>query len=204
MKGRYIALEGIEGAGKSTAAEQLIAAIEAHSLEVVLVREPGGTPAGERIRDVLLNRESRMGSWTEALLFAAARSQLARDIVGPALQRGAWVVSDRSVYSSLAYQGGGRGLGVPAVRAINEPGLEGVWPDLVILLRLDTDTGLGRQEIADRIGGEGPEFQDQVAATFDELAAASPDLFAVVDASTAIETVVARMIEEVESRWPPE
>lgn len=201
MTGRYLALEGIEGTGKSTVAVRISAALETSGRRVVSVREPGGTVAGERIRDVLLDRDSLLAPWTEALLFAAARAQLAREVVAPALRDGSWVVGDRSVYSSLAYQGGGRKLGIDAVRALNEPGLEGVWPDLVVLLRLDPATGLERQQVADRIGAEGREFQARVAAAFEEIAAREPDRFFVVDATDAIDDVSDAVRKEIESRW---
>ena len=112
-----------------------------------------------------------------------------------------WVVSDRSVYSSLAYQGGGRQLGIDAVRSVNEPGLEGVWPQLVILLRVDAIAGLGRQRIADRIGREGVEFQQRVADAFDELAIAEPDRFAVIDAGRPLGDVVTAALREIGERW---
>lgn len=201
MSGRYVVLEGIEGAGKSTVARRLADLLERESARVVRVREPGGTKSGERIRRVLLDHGSDLGHWTEALLFAASRAQLAKEIVGPALRDGLWVISDRSVYSSLAYQGGGRELGIEAVRAVNEAGLGGVWPELVVLLRLDPDTGLRRQEIADRIGAEGLEFQTRVAAAFDDIAAREPSRFAVVDASAGLDDVVDLAWEEVRRRW---
>jgi len=122
----YIAFEGIEGAGKSTVSDRVRDRLEDAGLHVVQVREPGGTIVGERIRAILLGHDLSPKPWTEALLFAAARAQLATEIVGPALDDGSWVLSDRSVYSSLAYQGVGRGLGIDAVRAVNEPGLLGV------------------------------------------------------------------------------
>jgi dTMP kinase len=203
MTGRYLALEGIEGAGKSTVSFRIADLLRGRGVEVVTVREPGGTPAGERIRRVLLDEGSHLGDWTEALLFAASRAQLAAEVVGPALAQGAWVLTDRSVYSSLAYQGGGRRLGIDAVRALNEPGLNGVWPQLVALLRLDPSTGLQRQEDPDRIGGEGLEFQTRVAGAFDEIAAREPDRFVVVDATAPLEDVVARLWKEIEVRWLP-
>lgn len=123
------------------------------------------------------------------------------DIVRPALDRGETVISDRSVYSSLAYQGGGRGLGVEAIRELNRPGLMGTWPELVVLLRIDAHRGLERQEIADRIGGEGVSFQERVAATFDSLAAAEPDRFRVIDAARPVEDVVAEVVGEVDTLW---
>ena len=182
--GRYVALEGVEGAGKTTLARLLASALERAGVPVTLVREPGGTAAGEQIREVLLGSDSDLGHWTEALLFAAARSQLAMEVIGPALERGDWVVADRSVYSSLAYQGAGRALGVETVRVVNAAGLGSVWPDHVVLLRVDPSVGLQRQEVADRIGGEGSEFQALVAEEFDRLAAEEPERFIVVDADS--------------------
>ena len=190
-RGLYIALEGVEGVGKSTVAAALEELIAEAGHRVMTVREPGGTPTGERIRHVLLNTDDEVAPWTEALLFSAARAQLARDVVEPALAAGTWVVTDRSVYSSLAYQGGGRGLGVAEVRAVNEPGLGPTWPDLVALLSLDVGAGLARQEDPDRIGAAGREFLDTVAATFDRLAGAEPDRFAVIDASMPVADVAA-------------
>ena len=201
MTGSYIALEGIEGAGKSTVANRLADLLDDGARRLVRVREPGGTVAGERIRRVLLDTGSVLSPWAEALLFAASRAQLARDVVGPALAAGSWVISDRTVYSSLAYQGGGRGLGIDTVRALNEPGLEGVWPELVVLLRIDPETGLARQEVADRIGGEGLAFQARVAAAFDEVAASEPERFLVIDASQDIISVTDQVLAGVLARW---
>ena len=202
MAGRYIALEGIEGAGKSTVAVSLAEALEAQGREVIVVREPGGTGPGERIRQILLGDDFDVAPWTEALLFAASRAQLARDVIAPTLAGGAWVVGDRSVYSSLAYQGGGRGLGIEAVWSLNLPGLSGVWPDLVVLLRVDAGTGLSRQSEPDRIGAAGRSFQSRVAGAFDEIAAAEADRFTVVDASVPLEDVVSDVLGEIGKRWP--
>jgi dTMP kinase len=135
------------------------------------------------------------------MLFAAARAQLAATVVGPALDRGQWVVTDRSVYSSLAYQGGARRLGIADVRRVNAAGLGGVWPELVVLLRLPVDVGLQRQEIPDRIGGESHALHLAVAEAFDVLAAEEPERFAVVDASRSLDTVVHHVCNLVEQRW---
>jgi dTMP kinase len=176
----YIAVEGVEGAGKSTIVARLGDAFEDQGREVVTVREPGGSELGEGIRQLLLHG-SDMTPWAEALLFAAQRSQLAAEVIRPALERGAVVIGDRSVYSSLAYQGHARGLGVDRVRAVNEAGLGGTWPDRVVLLRIDPAAGLGRQSVADRIGSEGQGFQAAVADGFGLLAAAEPDRFVIVE-----------------------
>ncbi|MGZ5384706.1 MAG: dTMP kinase [Acidimicrobiia bacterium] len=199
-RGRYIALEGIEGAGKSTIHETLSGALRQDGIEVVSVREPGGTATGEGIRRLLLEGDD-MTPWAEALLFAAQRSQLADEVIEPALRRGAWVIGDRSVYSSLAYQGGGRGLGIEAVRKVNQAGLGTTWPDLVIVLAVDPQAGLARQDGEDRIGGQGVEFQRRVAGFYAELAAAEPDRVTVVDAGGAVGDVTERVVDLVRHRW---
>jgi len=201
VTGHYIALEGIEGTGKSTIAARLTSHLEATGHEVLRVREPGGTVTGERIRRVLLDPDGIVSPWSEALLFAAARAQLAHELVGPALRSGSWVVSDRSVYSSLAYQGAGRGLGIAEVRSVNEPGLGDVWPEMVVLLRLDAATGLARQEDPDRIGAEGVVFQTSVADAFDDMAISDPDRFVVVDASRDVDKVWEQVLNHLEGRW---
>lgn len=201
VRGRYIALEGIEGAGKSTVAAGLAAQLARDGTVVRQVREPGGTAVGERIRRILLTDGSRPAPWTEAMLFAAARAQLAVEVIAPALTSGDWVVSDRTVYSSLAYQGGGRGLGVDVVCDVNRSGLGGVWPDLVVLLRLDPAVGLRRQQTPDRIGGEDMDLHVRVSETFDTLAAAEPDRFVVVDATQPLEDVTQAVIDLVCGRF---
>jgi dTMP kinase len=199
-RGRYIALEGIEGAGKSTIQGTLAAALEDDGLEVVMVREPGGTSTGEGIRLLLLDGDD-MTPWAEALLFAAQRSQLAGEVIEPALDRGAWVIGDRSVYSSLAYQGGARGLGIEAVRAVNQAGLGSVWPDLVVVLAVDPEAGLARQDGEDRIGGQGVAFQRVVAGFYQDLALSEPARVAVIDTEGPIEEVAERVVRLVRVRW---
>lgn len=201
MTGRYVAFEGIEGAGKSTIVARVVERLDDGTCTVVAVREPGGTATGERIRSVLLDGGDTPAPWAEALLFAAGRAQLATEVIAPALAAGSWVVSDRSVYSSLAYQGAARGLGIDEVRAVNEAGLGGVWPDLVVLLRIDPAGGLARQEIPDRIGAEPESFQGAAAMAFDALAAADPDRFVVIDASRGTDEVVDDAYEAVRGRW---
>lgn len=201
MNRPYIAFEGIEGAGKSTVAERVGARLEADGLRVVRVREPGGTTVGESIRQILLSHELAPEPWTEALLFSAARAQLATEVVGPALEDGAWVLSDRSVYSSLAYQGAGRRLGIEEVRSVNEPGLLGVWPSMVILLAVEPNEGLARQAIGDRIGDEGVRFQQAVADGFAAVAASEPDRFVIIDTSAPLDEVVEAAYREMRARW---
>jgi dTMP kinase len=189
MSGRYIAFEGIDGAGKSTVAEAVAEELRSDDRNVVTVREPGGTPVGEAIREILLHSHDDLVPWSEALLFAASRAQLAAQTVAPLLEAGAWVLSDRTVYSSLAYQGGGRGLGIDIVRTVNAAGLDGVWPDLVVVLELDPTTGLERQEEPDRIGGEGIELQERVAAAYRQMAETDQRIVFVDGSGTVAEVV---------------
>jgi len=192
---RYIAFEGIEGAGKSTVAQRVADHIRTSGAEVSTVREPGGTLVGERIRQILLEDEEGPVPLAEAALFAASRAQLVHDVVRPALTSGGWVISDRSAYSSLAYQAIGRELGLERIRELNDIAIDGLWPDRVVLLRLEATDGLARQAVDDRIGGEGETFHRRVADAFDQLAAAEPERFVVVDATMSIDDVVAASIE---------
>ena len=188
---RYLAVEGIDGAGKSTVARELAEALRRLGHRVTSVREPGGTAVGEAVREILLGGAHQLDDWTAALLFAAARAQLAATVIAPALARGELVVSDRSYYSSLAYQGGGRGLGIDIVRRVNEAGLRGVLPDLIVLLRLDAERGFAREDERDRISAAGIELQRRVADTYDALAVAEPGRFLVLDATLPVTEVVA-------------
>lgn len=200
MSGRYIAFEGIDGAGKSTVAEAVAQELRAGGLSVETVREPGGTAVGEAIRDILLHSHDHLEPWAEALLFAASRAQLAAQTIAPLLTEGTWVLSDRSVYSSLAYQGGGRRLGVDSVRRVNAAGLDGVWPDLAVVLELDPSAGLARQQDPDRIGGEGLDLQERVAAAYRELIANDPTVVA-VDGSRDLNEVVQESVRIIQERF---
>ena len=199
----YVAFEGIEGAGKSTVARVFAERLESEGEPVVSVREPGGSEVGERIRAVLLDPGGQIQPWTEALLFAAARAELVRDTVAAALEGGSWVVSDRSAYSSLAYQGAGRLLGVEPVRTVNDLAIGGRWPDVVVLLRVDAGLGLDRQRDPDRIGSEGLKFQQVVSQAFDRLAAADPERFIVVDAARPLEEIVEEVWEQIQRLMRP-
>ena len=199
MTGRYIAVEGIDGAGKTTVARAVVEGLRQSDHRVEMVREPGGTRIGEAIRQIVLHSEEDLAPWTEALLFAAARAQLAQEVVAPLLAEGVWVVTDRSVFSSLAYQGAGRRLGVDTVRQVNAAGLGEVWPDLVILLALDPIEGLRRQDAPDRIGGAGLELQQRVAEAYRELA--REPTFATVDAAGPFDAVVQDCLRVIRERW---
>lgn len=185
----YIAFEGGEGSGKSTQARLL-----ADRLDAVMTREPGGTDLGHRLRSLLLDPgEAPVGPRAETLLMAADRAQHVRQVIRPALDAGRHVVSDRSVFSSLAYQGGGRRLGVEAVRRINEWALDGCWPDLVVLLDLSADGAAGRLERSlDRLEQEDRSFHDRVRSTYGEMAAAD-ERWVVIDAAQEIEMVAAQV-----------
>ena len=149
-----------------------------------------GEPFSQRVRSILLDGAHDPAPRSEAALFAAARAQLIDEVVKPALVAGAWVLSDRSAYSSLAYQAGGRGIDLDEVRRLNDIAIDGVWPGTVVLLRLDADTGLRRQAVGDRIGDEGRDFHVAVARTFDRLAAEESDRFIVLDGALPIDDVV--------------
>jgi dTMP kinase len=204
-RGRLIAFEGVEGAGKSTQLEMLRQALEKAGHQVVSTREPGATTAGERVRSILLDRDSTLHPRAEALLFAAARAQLVEQVIRPALQRGETVLCDRYLHSSLAYQGVARGLGVEPVAAINAFATGGLMPDLVVLLLVDPAEGLarGRGE-RDRIEDQDLEFHQRVERGFLELAAADPDCFAVVDAARPAEEVAAEVHAAVLATMEPE
>jgi dTMP kinase len=171
VRGLFVTFEGIDRSGKSTQAALLA---EALGDGAVLVREPGGTAAGERVRDLLKDPGVELSPEAEALLFAAARAQLVREVVEPALARGLVVVSDRYLDSSLAYQGVARGLGVDAVARVNELATGGLAPDLTVLLELPTGAAAARGREADRFEDEGEGLQQAVAMAYADLAQADP------------------------------
>ncbi|MEX0863731.1 MAG: dTMP kinase [Acidimicrobiia bacterium] len=191
---RYIALEGVDGSGKSTVATALAERLEALGTKVIVVREPGGTTLGEVVRGLLLDSQS-LDVWAEVFLFAAQRAELAAELVKPALDAGTWVISDRTYYSSMAYQGNARGLGVDRVREINELGLRGVVPDLVFVLDVDPKEALSRQNRPDRIGRESAVFQSRVREGYLALAAADPERVIVIDGSMSVGEMVDSIME---------
>lgn len=190
--GRLIAFEGVEGSGKSTQLELLRQALEGRDREVVVTREPGGTPAGERMRAVLLDPGVELHARAEALLFAAARAELVDAVIRPALERGAVVLCDRYLDSSLAYQGDARGLGRGPVEEVNRFATGGLLPDLVVLLDLDPASGLRRRSgELDRIEAQDLAFHRRVRQAFRDLAAADPGRFAVVGGAAPVAEVAA-------------
>jgi dTMP kinase len=194
----YIAFEGAEGSGKSTQAARLAAALSA-----TLTRETGGTPVGARLRDILHDvAVTTLDPRAEALMIAADRAQHAAEIVRPSLAAGRHVVSDRSVYSSLAYQGHGRGLDLAELRLINEWALAGAWPDLVVLLDIsvaEMESRLAERQL-DRFELEDRAFHTRVRAGFHAMASAEPRRFVVVDASRPMPEVTVEIRDAVRAR----
>jgi dTMP kinase len=190
----FISLEGIDGSGKSTQARLLA---EALGPETLLIREPGGTEAAERIRGLLADPEVELDPFAELLLFLAARADLTARVIRPALEAGRDVVADRFADSSVAYQGAARGLGVGEVISLTDNASDGLWPDLTILLRVDPEVGLGRADGEDRIESEGLELQQAVATAYEEIAKIASDRVAVVDGDGTVEEVHAHVMEAV-------
>jgi len=199
VSGQFITIEGGEGVGKSTQAHLLADRLREVGATVVEVREPGGTPAGDQIREILLDSSLTMTGRTELFLYEAARAELTATVIVPALERGDTVVCDRFFDSSTAYQGYGRRLGPEPVRELNLIATAGVRPDLTILLDLETEEALRRATRGwfDRIEAESLQFHRAVIEGFDEIAAAEPTRIVTVDASGTIEEVAARVWEAV-------
>jgi dTMP kinase len=197
--GHYIVFEGSEGCGKSTHAARL--AVE---LDAVLTRETGGTPIGQRIRDLLHDTSvTDLAPRAEALLTAADRAQHIAQVVAPALAAGRHVVSDRSVYSALAYQGYARGQSIDDVRRINEWAVDGVWPHLVVLIDVAPallEQRMRKREHLDRFEQEDVEFHTRVREGYHRMVAAEPDLFVVIDGSEEKDAVAAAVRSAVRDR----
>ena len=205
-QGRLIVLEGSEGTGKSTQAQRLAAWLAEHGEEVVLAREPGGTEVGEHIREILLQKQDlSVPASTELLLILAARSAFVRELVRPALDRGAWVISDRFDLSSLAYQGYGRGIPLDVIKSLNAYATDGVVPDLYLVLDVDPAVGHKRQvaqgKSGDRIESEGLEFLSRVRDGYRALAS-STERAAIVDAAGDVDLVEALIHMELRDRFP--
>lgn len=176
----FITFEGVDGSGKSTQAELLRDALTADGREVVLTREPGGTEIGERVRELVLNGPA-MTPWAEAGLFASARAELVETVIKPALARGAIVISDRYVDSSLAYQGIARGVGVDHVLELNLHAVQGLMPDRTVLLLVEPELAAQRAVLKDRLEREGAAFHQRVADAYRELADLYPGRIVVFD-----------------------
>lgn len=206
MAGRLITIEGLDGTGKSTLAAGLAEALAGRGVEAEVMREPGGVEASERLRDLVKDPALEIGPEAEALIYAAARAQLVSERLRPLLEEGRWVILDRFVDSSLAYQGAGRGLGIESVAAINEMATQGIRPDRTLLLRLEPEERAGRLdgrgEEADRLEAAGDGFFAAVEAGYGELAAAEPDRIRVLDASLAPGELVEAATAAVEDLLP--
>lgn len=201
-RGTLITIEGIDGAGKSTLAAGLMDALGVRGVQATLLREPGGVRTAERIRELVHDPQATIGSRAEALLYAAARAQLVEEALEPLMADGRFVVLDRFVDSSLAYQGAGRGLGIDAVRAVNAFGTGGLVPDRTLLLRLDPAEGrarsFARAAPPDRLESQPDDFFDRIAGAYDELARAEPDRIRVIDAGQPPAAVLAAALTAVE------
>jgi dTMP kinase len=195
----FISLEGVDGSGKSTQAKLLA---EALGTETLLIREPGGTDAAERIRELLADPGLEIDPFAELLLFSAARADLVSRVIQPAVEAGRHIVADRFADSSVAYQGGARGLGTSHVLSLVDNTIDGLWPDLTLYLRIDPEVGLGRAEGDDRFEAEGLALQRAVAEAYDEIAQIASDRVVVIDAEGSVEEVHGRVLEAVR-RWDP-
>lgn len=202
MLGKFITLEGPDGSGKSTIIDLISDYMKKKSLNFIVTREPGGTIIGEEIRDIILdNKNTNMGAETEALLYAAARSQHIHEKIIPALEQGSMVISDRFLLSSLAYQGVGRGLGIEEVKMINDFGLRGVYPDLILFFYIDPEITLERkttQKGVDRLELEGNEFHRKVYDGYMDLIKKYPKNIRIIDATKSVEEVFKQSIAEIE------
>lgn len=199
--GFFVSFEGIDGCGKSTLMAQLSLWLEERRIGHLKTREPGGTRLGEALRDILLDASfCGMHSWTEVLLYAASRAQHVREVVRPALEQGLWVLSDRYVDATLAYQGYGRGLDLERLHDIHEWTTESLWPDFTVLLDCDVATALERRQNrstkSDRLELQNGAFHDRVRAGYLELAQAAPRRFIVLNAMRS-QIEVLRQFREV-------
>lgn len=206
MRGKFITLEGGEGVGKSTQLHALAKVLRERGIDVLVTREPGGSEGAEKIRELLLaGSEERWGARGEALLFAAARADHVEKTIRPAVEAGRWVLSDRFVDSSLAYQGGAGGLGIETVREINAFGIDGCYPDRTLILVLDEGSERARARdggAADRIGGRPEDYHRKVDAAFRIIAAEEPERVQLIDASGSSDDVTHRLLDAIEDLLP--
>ena len=193
----FITFEGIDRSGKTTQARMLAGAL---GQDALLVREPGGTPAAERIRDLVKDLDVTLSPIAETLLFGAARAELIERVLRPALDEGKTVISDRYIDSTVAYQGGARGLGIERVEQLNDWIAGGLWPDVTFLLEIEPTAAGGRRGDADRFEQEGQDLQRAVAAAYERLAERHADRYVRIDASRSPEEVHEQVLAEVEAR----
>ncbi|MDC0076878.1 dTMP kinase [Acidimicrobiaceae bacterium] len=178
----YLAFEGIDGSGKSSLIRSLSEILTSQNIDNKIVREPGGTKVGEGIRELLLSHEYDVDALTEALLFCSQRSQLVTEIIKPEINKGTKILSDRSAYSSVAYQGVGRGLGYETIYQLNDIAVNSYWPEKVVLLDIDPTISLSRQRVADRIGSDKVDFFKKVREGYLRLAEEFENNFLIINA----------------------
>ena len=178
----YLAFEGIDGSGKSSLIKGLSEVLSNQQVENKIVREPGGTKVGEGVRELLLSHDYEVDALTEALLFCSQRSQLVSEVIKPEINKGTKILSDRSAYSSVAYQGVGRGLGYETIDQLNDIAVNSFWPEKVVLLDIDPKISLSRQKIADRIGSDKVDFFNKVREGYLRLAEQFDNNFLIINA----------------------
>lgn len=178
----YLAFEGIDGSGKSSLIRSLSEILTSQHIDNKIVREPGGTKVGEGIRELLLSHEYDVDALTEALLFCSQRSQLVTEIIKPEINKGTKILSDRSAYSSVAYQGVGRGLGYETIYQLNDIAVNSYWPEKVVLLDIDPKISLSRQRVTDRIGSDKVDFFKKVREGYLRLAEEFENNFLIINA----------------------
>jgi dTMP kinase len=192
---KFVSFEGIDGCGKSTLLNELAGWLERKSIPFIKTREPGGTRLGEKVREMLLDPSyETMNDRAEVLLYSASRAQLVHEVVGPALRQGMWVLADRYIDATLAYQGFGRGLDLAPLRRIQDWATGGLWPDFTILLDCEVGVAAGRMKARegteDRIEQESRRFHERVRVGYLELARSAPERFIVLDANRPLQEVI--------------
>ena len=183
----YLAFEGIDGSGKSSLIKRLSKVLSNQQVENKIVREPGGTKVGEGVRELLLSHDYEVDALTEALLFCSQRSQLIAEVIKPEVNKGIKILSDRSAYSSVAYQGVGRGLGYETIYQLNDIAVNSFWPEKVVLLDIDPKISLSRQKVADRIGSDKVDFFNKVREGYLRLADEFENNFLIINAEEDLE-----------------
>jgi len=205
---RFIAFEGIDGCGKTTVLSHCSRRLDRQGVSHIVTREPGGTPIGEKIRELLLDpSHASLDQRAEVLLYTASRAQHARERIAPALEKGVWVLADRYADATLAYQGYGRGLGPEILRPFQEWATRGLWPHLTVLLDCPAETAWSRRKNRgtkeDRLEQESPSFHESVRRGYLELARAEPGRFLILDASRDLEEVLEDFDDRLALRFKP-
>lgn len=199
MRGKFIVIEGPDGVGKTTQSKLLCQYLHSKGIKYLYTREPGGTQTGDKIREILLNPESRVSNTTECLLYASARAQLVNEVIIPALDEGTWVVSDRYLHSSIVYQGIGLDLGVEMVESINKIATDGLMPNFTFLIDLDVSISLGRiSRSKDRIESRGDTYFIKVREGY--LALADKYGMIKIDGNKSVEEISLEIIKNVSSK----